>query len=52
MNRLMDEMATLLLAEFDMETRFALRAARGAHQQARGLALLEKAADPTEKTAS
>ena len=52
MNRLMDEMATLLLAEFDMETRFALRAARGAHQQARGVALLEKAADPTEKTAS
>lgn len=51
-NRLMDEMATLLLAEFDMETRFALRAARGAHQQARGVALLEKAADPTEKTAS
>ena len=51
-NRLMDDMATLLLAEFDMETRFALRAARGAHQQARGLALLEKAADPTEKTAS
>ena len=51
-NRLMDEMATLLLAEFDMETRFALRAARGANQQARGVALLEKAADPTEKTAS
>ena len=52
MNRLMDEMATLLLAEFDMETRFALRAARGANQQARGVALLEKAAEPTEKTAS
>ena len=51
-NRLMDEMATLLLAEFDMETRFAWRAARGANQQARGVALLEKAADPTEKTAS
>ena len=51
-NRLMDEMATLLLAEFDMETRFALRAARGANQQSRGLALFEKAADPTEKTAS
>ena len=52
MNRLMDEMATLLLAEFDMEKRFDLRAARGANQQARGVALLEKAADPTEKTAS
>ena len=51
-NQLFDEMATLLLAEFDMETRFALRAARGANQQARGVALLEKAADPTEKTAS
>ena len=38
-NRLMDEMATLMLAEFDMETRFALRAARG-------LELLRKAAEP------
>jgi hypothetical protein len=42
----MDEMATLMLAEFDMETRFALRAARGAQQQARGLELLRKAAEP------
>ena len=38
--------ATLMLAEFDMETRFALRAARGAQQQARGLELLRKAAEP------
>ena len=42
-NRLMDEMATLMLAEFDMETRFALRAARGAGQETQGLALLDKA---------
>lgn len=43
-NRLIDEMTTLMLAEFDLETRFALRAARGAQQQARGLELLRKAA--------
>ena len=45
-NRLIDEMTTLMLAEFDLETRFALRAARGAQQQARGLELLRKAAEP------
>lgn len=44
-NRLIDEMTTLMLAEFDLETRFALRAARGAGQQARGLELLRKAAE-------
>lgn len=44
-SRLMDEMATLMLAKFDMETRFALGAARGAQQQARGLELLRKAAE-------
>lgn len=44
-NRLIDEMTTLMLAEFDLETSFALRAARGAGQQARGLELLRKAAD-------
>jgi predicted DNA-binding ribbon-helix-helix protein len=43
-NKLIDEMATLMLAEFDAETRFQLRAMRGAGQQARGLALLDKAA--------
>lgn len=43
-NRLIDEMTTLMLAEFDLETRFAVRAARGAGQQNRGLALLRKAA--------
>jgi hypothetical protein len=37
-------MATVMLAEFDAETRFRLRAARGYGKQARGLNLLEKAA--------
>jgi predicted transcriptional regulator len=43
LNRLMEEMATLMLAEFDAETRFALRAARGEGKAKRGLALLAKA---------
>lgn len=42
-NRLMDEMASLMLAEFDAETRFRLRAQAGAGQVERGLALLGKA---------
>ena len=42
-NRLIDEMATLLLADFDAEARFALRSQRGQGQSARGLALLAKA---------
>lgn len=42
-NRLLDEAATLLISEFDAETRFRLRAARGAGQTERGLALLDKA---------
>ena len=29
LNRLIDEMTTLMLAEFDAETRFRVRAARG-----------------------
>lgn len=44
LNRLIDDMATTMLAEFDAETRFKLRAARGAGQAERGLALLDKAA--------
>lgn len=44
-NHLFDEMATLMLAEFDAETRFMLRAERGRGKQARGLELLEKAAN-------
>ena len=43
-NRLIDEMATLMLAEFDAETRFRLRAERGHGKAARGLSLLKKAA--------
>lgn len=43
-NRLIDEMATLMLAQFDAETRFKLRAARGAGQESQGLALLREAA--------
>jgi predicted transcriptional regulator len=43
LNRLMEEMATLILAEFDAETRFALRAARGEGKAQRGLSLLAKA---------
>jgi hypothetical protein len=41
--KLFDEMATVLLAEFDAETRFRARAARGAGKAKRGLRLLAKA---------
>ena len=44
LNRLIDDMATVMLAEFDAETRFKLRAARGTGRTERGLALLAKAA--------
>ncbi len=44
LNRMLDEMATLMLADFDAETRFKLRAASGAGKAARGMALLDKAA--------
>ena len=43
-NRLMDEMTTLMLAEFDAETRFKLRSARGAGRAQEGLALLDRVA--------
>jgi hypothetical protein len=43
LNRLIDDMATAMLAEFDAETRFKLRAASGAGREARGLTLLDKA---------
>jgi len=43
-NRLLDEITTPLLAEFDAETRFRLRAERGFGKAERGLALLDKAA--------
>lgn len=42
-NRLLDEAATLMISEFDAETRFRLRAARGAGQTDHALALLDKA---------
>lgn len=45
-NRLVDEMATMMLAEFDAETRFAVRAQRGRGRAAEGLALLDKATSP------
>lgn len=43
LNRLIDEMTTLMLAEFDAETRFQVRAAHGMGQAARGAELLNKA---------
>ena len=42
-NRLIDEMATMLLAEFDAEVRFQMRAERGRGKSARGVGLLRKA---------
>lgn len=42
-NRLIDEMATLLIAEFDAEARFLLRAEQGKGRTQRGLDLLAKA---------
>lgn len=44
-NRLLEEMTTLMLAEFDAETRFNVHAARGASRDERGLDLLQKARD-------
>jgi hypothetical protein len=41
--KLIEEMATVLIADFDAETRFELRAAQGRGQLARGKALLDKA---------
>ncbi len=43
LNRLIDEMTTVMLAEFDAEPRFRLRASQGAGREAEGLALLDKA---------
>ena len=40
LNKLMEELATIALAEFDAETRFRVRAARGS--AAEGLRLLDK----------
>jgi hypothetical protein len=41
--KLIEEMATVMIADFDAETRFALRAERGRGKTARGSLLLEKA---------
>ena len=43
-NRLFDEVTTLMFAEFDAETRFKARAMRGSGKQERGKQLLAKAA--------
>ena len=43
LNRLIDEVTTQMLVEFDTETRFRVRAERGAGKAARGLELLKKA---------
>jgi len=43
-NKLIDEMATLVIAEHDAEMRFRLRAERGRGKVERGLRLLRKAA--------
>lgn len=40
LNKLMEEFSTRSLAEFDAETRFRLRAAKGSRK--RGLSLLDK----------
>lgn len=42
-NRLLDDMTTQVLVDFDAETGFRLRAASGANQAERGLDLLKKA---------
>lgn len=43
--RLFEEMSSVMLAEADAETRFQLRAQRGAGKEVRGLELLGKAAE-------
>ena len=43
-NRLMEEMATVMIAEADAETRFLIGADRRRGREARGLALPRKAA--------
>jgi hypothetical protein len=41
--RLLDELTTQALVQFDAETRFKIRAQRGSNQLDRGLALLQQA---------
>ncbi|MFZ2170679.1 MAG: toxin-antitoxin system HicB family antitoxin [Methylococcaceae bacterium] len=42
-NHLLDEVTTLILAEFDLKTQFEIRAQRGQDKADRGLELLAKA---------
>lgn len=42
-NHMLDEITTLMLAEFDLETQFQIRAQRGEGKAERGLELLAKA---------
>lgn len=42
-NHLLDEVTTLILAEFDLKAQFEIRAQRGRGMAARGQALLDKA---------
>lgn len=51
-NKLIDEMATVLLTELDAETRFRIRAARGAGREKRGIKLLSKAAGGVRRRAA
>jgi predicted transcriptional regulator len=50
LNKLMEELATIALAEFDAETRFRARAARGS--AAEGLRLLDKLDSADEASGS
>lgn len=50
LNRLIDAMTTLMLAEDDAETRFRLRAARGAGRRQRALELLDQAAQGADQS--
>lgn len=49
--KLIEEMTTVALAEFDAQTRFEARAARGAGKTKRGIALLAKARGAQQRTA-
>lgn len=42
-NHLLDEVTTLILAEFDLKNQFEIRAKRGQGKAERGLELLDKA---------
>jgi predicted transcriptional regulator len=51
-SQLFEDMSSVLLAEADAETRFRLRAGRGAGQEGRGLTLLSQAARRTRGASS